>query len=129
MKLKTNWDGLGIITSIACAIHCALLPVFLTTLPVFGINIIHDPVFEWFMIILAIGIGIYALKHGYIKHHRNPIPAIIFTAGAIFLIAKQFYREYETLLLLMAVVAIIYAHFQNYRFCHRSRCSSAHHSH
>ena len=28
MKLKINWDVLGIGASLACAIHCALLPFF-----------------------------------------------------------------------------------------------------
>ena len=28
MKLKINWDALGITTSVACAIHCAILPLF-----------------------------------------------------------------------------------------------------
>jgi hypothetical protein len=28
MKGKINWDALGIGASLACAIHCALLPLF-----------------------------------------------------------------------------------------------------
>ena len=47
MNIKLNWDALGIVTSIACAIHCALLPVLMSTLPVFGINIIDNVFFEW----------------------------------------------------------------------------------
>jgi hypothetical protein len=39
MKIKVNWDGLGIFTSIACAIHCGVLPFVLPALPLFGINI------------------------------------------------------------------------------------------
>jgi len=46
MNFKTNWDGLGIITSLACAIHCVILPMIATSLPLFGINIIHNNVFE-----------------------------------------------------------------------------------
>ena len=33
MRLKINWDALGIATSLACAIHCAVLPLLLTSLP------------------------------------------------------------------------------------------------
>jgi hypothetical protein len=29
MKFNVNWDAVGIGTSIACAIHCALLPLIL----------------------------------------------------------------------------------------------------
>ena len=57
MKLKINWDALGISASLACAIHCALLPLFMTSLPLFGVNIIHNPLFEALMILLALAIG------------------------------------------------------------------------
>ena len=129
MKIKLNWDALGIATSIACAIHCALLPVLVTTLPVFGINIIHNGVFEWSMIALAFVVGSYSLFHGYVKHHRSFIPIIIFSTGFIFLVLKQFVPAFEYSFLAVAVVFIISAHFYNYRLCHKSKCVSAHHTH
>jgi hypothetical protein len=65
--MKINWDALGITASLACAIHCALLPLFLSTLPLFGINIINNVPFEIFMILLALAIGSYSLYHGWKK--------------------------------------------------------------
>jgi MerC mercury resistance protein len=129
MKVKLNWDALGIGTSIACAIHCALLPVLVTSLPVFGINIIHNGFFEWGMIALAFVVGSYSLFHGYVKHHRSFTPVGIFSAGFIFLVLKQFFSQYEYLFLTVAVVLIISAHYYNYRLCHRSKCASPHHTH
>ena len=120
---------MGIGTSILCAIHCALLPVLMSTLPVFGINIIHNLVFEWGMIALAFVVGSYSLFHGYIKHHRSPVPVLIFSSGFIFLVLKQFFIPYEIPFLIIAVVLIISAHFYNYRLCHKSKCSSPHHKH
>lgn len=129
MNIKLNWDALGIGTSIACAIHCALLPVLMSTLPVFGINIIHNVFFEWGMIILAFVVGSYSLFHGYVKHHRSGLPVFVFSLGFVFLVLKQFLVQYEIPFLLVAVALIISAHFYNYRLCHRSKCSSPHHSH
>ncbi|HQW84942.1 MAG TPA: MerC domain-containing protein [Ferruginibacter sp.] len=129
MNIKINWDAMGIATSIACAIHCALLPVLLTSLPVFGTNIIHNPFFEWSMIALAFLVGAYSLFHGYIKHHRSFTPVLIFSLGFIFLILKQFLTEYEILFLVIAVTFIISAHLYNYRLCLKSKCSSPHHAH
>ena len=77
MKFKINWDGLGIATSLACAIHCIVLPLVLTSLPLFGINIIHNVYFEWAMIIIAFAVGVYALVHGYHTHHKKPLPVIL----------------------------------------------------
>lgn len=129
MNIKLNWDALGIITSVVCAIHCALLPVLVTSLPVFGINIIHNSFFEWGMIALAFVVGSYSLFHGYIKHHRSLYPVLVFSMGFIFLLLKQFFTQYETALLIVAVVLIISAHYYNYRLCHRSKCASPHHKH
>ena len=129
MNTKINWDVLGIAASIGCAIHCALLPVVVTSLPIFGINIIHNSLFEWGMIALAFSIGIYSLLHGYVKHHQNYKPIIIFTGGCLFLLLKQFFHPIEIWFLIFAVPLITYAHFYNYRLSQRSKCSSSHHKH
>ena len=129
MNIKMNWDGFGIATSLACAIHCAVLPLLATSLPLFGINIIHNLFFEWGMIALAFVVGVYSLMHGYIKHHHSFIPVLIFMIGFLLLVTKQFFHEYESFLLIPAVILIIGAHYQNYRLCHRSKCSSPHHQH
>lgn len=129
MKLKVNWDGLGIATSLACAIHCALLPLILTSLPLFGINIIHNLYFEWGMIIFAIGVGTYALYHGYLKHHRSYVPVTLFLIGCLFLVTKQLVYDYDKLFLFLAVILIVTAHYYNYRLCNRSKCASPHHKH
>ena len=117
MKFNINWDALGVGASLACAIHCALLPLFLSSLPLFGINIIHNTGFEVGMIVLAFGIGSYSLYHGYKKHHHSLLPLSLFFAGFIFLVLKQFFVQYETWLLVPAVCLIITAHILNFRFC------------
>ena len=117
MRFKINWDALGIGASLACAIHCALLPLFLSSLPLFGINIINNESFEAGMIMFAFGIGSYSLYHGYRKHHHSLLPFLFLVAGFVFLVIKEFYIHYETWLLIPAVVFIITAHLLNYRYC------------
>ena len=129
MNIKLNWDALGIGTSVACAIHCALLPVIVTSLPVFGINIVHNSFFEWGMIALAFAVGVYSLYHGYITHHRSAVPVLIFAVGFIFLVLKQFFIQFEYLFLAIAVLLIVTAHYTNYRLCKKNKCASPHHKH
>jgi hypothetical protein len=129
MEIKFNWDAFGIATSLACAIHCAILPLTLGSLPLFGVNIIHNLAFEWFMIALAFAIGSYALIHGFFKHHRNLAPVLCFVFGFLLLVLKQFFVEAEYWLLVPAVILIICAHYYNYRLCHKTGCSSPHHKH
>jgi hypothetical protein len=117
MKFRINWDALGIATSVACAVHCAILPLILSSLPVLGMNVIDNEGFEYFMIALAFVIGFYSLWHGYRRHHHSYTPLIIFGIGIAFLIAKQIWHEQQYWLLTLAIVAIIWAHLRNYRGC------------
>ena len=129
MLSKINWDALGITASIACAIHCAVLPLLLTSLPVFGINIIDNLVFEYGMILLALGVGGWSLYHGYRRHHHQRLPLIIFGLGMALLFAKELFHDWKLWFLIPAVVAITIAHFINFRYCraanhcHASDCN------
>jgi len=92
MTGKINWDAIGITASLACAIHCALLPLFLTSLPLFGVNIIENLSFEYLMIGVAFGVGSHSLYHGRKKHHHNRLPFYFFTAGIFLFPAKVSWR-------------------------------------
>ncbi|MFT4023118.1 MAG: MerC domain-containing protein [Flavihumibacter sp.] len=121
MPFKVNWDALGIATSVACAIHCAVLPLLLSSLPIFGINIIDNAAFECFMIFLAAAIGAHALYHGYKKHHHNPGPLLLFSAGIVLLLLKQALHHLQLWFLVPAVFAIVWAHFRNFQLYRQGR--------
>ena len=114
---KINYDALGIAASIACAIHCAVLPLLISSLPILGINIINNFWFEIFMIVLAMGIGLHSLTHGFKKHHHRILPIIVFVIGISLLLVKQVLHQYQIWFLVPAVVLIVSAHFINYRQC------------
>ena len=115
--MKISWDTLGISASLACAIHCALLPLFLTSLPLLGINIIDNQAFEYGMILLSFLIGIVALYHGWKWHHHSLKPVLIFSTGMIFLLAKQYWHQWAIALLIPAVILIVSGHVLNFRAC------------
>ena len=117
MRAKINWDALGITASLACAIHCALLPLFLTSLPLCGVNIIHNLFFEAGMVALAFFIGSYSFYHGYRRHHHSFTPFILFSLGLLLLVLKLLFIHYETWLLIPAVTLIVTAHILNFRYC------------
>src|SRR5687768_18009218 len=99
-----NWDLLGITASLACAIHCAILPLLLSSLPLFGMELIDNTGFEYLMILLTLIIGIVSLWHGYRRHHHSVIPILLFSAGIMLLFAKQVWHEYQFMLLPFAVI-------------------------
>jgi hypothetical protein len=117
---RINYDVLGIAASMACAIHCAVLPLVITSLPVFGINIIDNMGFELMMIVLALLIGYVSLAHGYHKHHHHLLPTLLFSGGAVMLFLKQAFHEQQLVFLIPAVSLIVGAHLMNYRYCRKA---------
>ena len=116
---KISPDKLGISASIACAVHCAVLPLFLSSLSLFGFDILHNKIFEYSMIGLAGLIGCSALYHGYKKHHHKKLPLIIFISGFLLLAFKEVFLSLEIILLVPAAILIITAHVLNLRLCSR----------
>ena len=129
MRLHINWNALGISAALACAIHCALLPLFLSTLPLFGINILDNIYFESGMIIIALAIAGTTLWHGYKRHHHSLLPLFSFLVGMVLLILKHFYISYILWLVIPSSVLIILAYYLNWRLCriakhcHASDCN------
>jgi hypothetical protein len=117
MFKKWNWDAIGIGASLACAIHCALLPLIFSSLPLLGINILHNFQFEFGMIVLSFGIGAYSLYHGYKKHHHSYKPIILFSIGIAIMFSRMVFRPIELYLLFPAAILIVYAHINNHMRC------------
>ncbi len=117
---KIDADTLGISASLACAIHCAVLPLFFSSLSVLGLEILHTKLFEYSMIGLAAAIGCYSLYHGLKKHHHKKMPLFVFITGLIFLILKEVFISVELWLLLPAATLIISAHILNFRYCRQA---------
>lgn len=126
MKLQINWSALGVSAAMACAIHCALLPLFITTLPLFGINILDNIYFEAGMMLVAFAIGSLTLLHGYRKHHHKLYPLLLFVSGIALLVIKHFFVEYILWLVIPSSILIISAYYLNWRFCRQAKhCHSS----
>jgi hypothetical protein len=117
---KIDADTLGIITSLACAVHCAILPLFFSSLPLFGLEILHSKLFEYSMISLAAIIGCFSLYHGFKKHHHKKLPLLVFITGLLFLVLKEVFISVELFLLIPAAILIIGAHILNFRYCRQA---------
>ena len=121
MKIQINWNALGISAGLACAIHCALLPLFISTLPLFGINILDNIYFEVGMILVAFLIGGFTLWHGYKKHHHKLFPLFLFVAGMFLLTIKHFFSANVIWLIIPSSILIIFAYYLNWRFCRQAK--------
>ncbi len=128
MKLQINWNALGVSAAVACAIHCALLPLFISTLPLFGVNLLDNIYFEVGMISIAFIIGGLTLFHGYRKHHHKLLPLYLFIAGMALLIFKHFFAN-NIWFIIPSSLFILTAYYLNWRYCriakhcHATDCS------
>ena len=67
-KTTLKLDNAGMIASTLCAIHCALVPFAVTTLPLWGLEFLSDPLTEIIMLGIALILGFSSLSVSYFKN-------------------------------------------------------------
>ena len=109
-------DQLGMTASIACAVHCAALPFFISTLPLWGLGFLAHSWVEAGMICLSLFIGIWSLSAAYPKH-RKAAPLLVLVAGFGCIAAGHYFIEsLESLLIPLGGFTIAGAHFINWKY-------------
>ncbi len=110
-------DNIGMTASTLCAIHCAAVPVFFTSLPVFGLEFLANPWVEWGMILFALLIGVSAIGGSYLRMHRRPLPVLLLALGfAVIILGHLFTNGWvEAVIVPAGGIIIAIAHFVNYK--------------
>lgn len=127
IKYQIKWDAIGIGASLACAVHCVLLPVIFTTVNLFGIEILENPFLEVLTLLVSMSVGGWAIWRGYRKLHHQKNLVICFAAGLILMTAGNFVSNIpaEMILKITGAILIITAHVKNWRAC--EQCEVHHH--
>lgn len=120
---KWNLDAVGIGASLACAVHCALLPLLITALPLLGLEVLENDRLEYALLALSFVVGYAALFRGYRRFHRHRWPLLWFTLGFAGLLAGHFAAPegLEAAIITTGALLIIIAHMLNLRGCKRCR--------
>ena len=61
-------DKAGMIASITCAVHCMIMPLIITLLPIFGLSLFATEEFEWILLMISAMLGVTSLCFGFRKH-------------------------------------------------------------
>jgi hypothetical protein len=111
-------DNLGMTASTLCAIHCAAVPVFFTSLPLIGLGFLANPWVEWIMIIIALVVGISSIGTSYFKEHHHVLPLALMLAGFVTIIIGHLFITgwVEAVVVPAGGFMIATAHFINYKF-------------
>jgi len=108
-------DQLGMTASIICAVHCAALPLAVTSLPLIGLEFLANIWVEICMLLLSAVIGTWSLAATY-KIHRNLMPLMILLAGFALIAAGHFlWHHLEAVLIPAGGITIAAAHFTNWK--------------
>lgn len=82
-------DSAGMIASIACAVHCAAMPMIIAYLPVLGLDWLAGDFFHQAMAIFCSALAVSAFIPGWRKH-GSLVPAAAGLAGLALLTAAAF---------------------------------------
>lgn len=123
------WDRFGIGVSGICAIHCLIIPVLISILPVWSVlPVLHDWAHPVFILLIA-PIVYFAARR---SHFDFTITALLI-AGFVFILAGWLLGHYwlgflfETISTLLGSAVLIIGHWLNYR--HHRTCKNHSHKH
>ncbi|UHQ24456.1 MerC domain-containing protein [Lysobacter sp. 5GHs7-4] len=69
LQKRSLLDRIGATGSLLCAVHCALLPLLIATLPALGVTVWFDDSFELIFVAFATLLGLFSVIWGYRRHH------------------------------------------------------------
>jgi hypothetical protein len=127
---KPRWDldAAGMTASLACAVHCAAMPLVITLLPLVGLGFLANEWVEWLLVGLSALLGVASLCLGY-RHHRSRRAFAILSVGLAFIVIGRIAEErdlpmYGVPFLVFGGCVMAAAHWVNRRLCHSChRCN------
>jgi MerC mercury resistance protein len=114
-------DRAGMSASLACAVHCAVLPLLLAALPAIGLARLDSAWVDWTMVVFAAVIALRAHRGGFTVH-RHCLPVAVAVAGLLIIVtticllkgsASHHYIQAS------GAVVVASSHFLNRHLCRR----------
>jgi hypothetical protein len=129
ININSIIDTLGFSASTLCAIHCAILPFLISTLPLLGLEFLNDPYIELTILASSIALALMSFIVGYYKHHHNDEPLSIMLVAFIFFLTghtNNMQGNPSTMLEEICVpiggLIMAYAHYRNWKLCKENNC-------
>jgi hypothetical protein len=115
-------DKTGMLASGLCAVHCLVLPVFLSFSAFSGISFLNDPLLENSVLVISFVLGAVSFLPSYFKHHRKMTAIIFFLLGFLLIAFSRVVisNVNEAMLTGTGALVITFAHYGNYKLCKRA---------
>ena len=122
MNTQLKADKLSITLSMACMIHCLLMPSFLILTSGFLALTIDNEFIHKVFLILVIPISLYALISGF-QNHKITSYLYLGISGLWLLIFAVFFGELaEQVLTFLGSLIVAFSHYQNFQTCRKLDC-------
>jgi hypothetical protein len=123
-------DKTGAVVSLACAIHCAVLPICMTLLPLAGLSFLADTKFDIALLLTSGTIATISGCYGYEVHKKVWVPllfwlAIVLLFAGVALHSKDEHTGWSGAAMPLGGIILCTTHIMNVRLC--KSCRSCHH--
>jgi hypothetical protein len=121
-------DGVGIVVSAVCFVHCILTPVVLSLSAVSAHYLPSEERVHRILAVCVAAIGAFAIITGYRKHRRSRV-LLLMSSGLLVIFGGAYWGDRlpshsaEVLVTMMGSCLMIYAHLINHTFCKNCSCS------
>jgi hypothetical protein len=124
---QVKLDLISSLAALVCAVHCVALPLFFSTLPLFGIEIIENKWLELGTILISLLIGGGAIYKGYNYFHKSKWIVALFLLGMVVMIIGNFLHAHATeyFLKISGAVLLVISHIANWKKSHQKNCTSS----
>lgn len=118
---RSHLDSISVTVSLLCVIHCVLLPILLTTLPLWGFEVLENSYIEFGTILISLVAGGWAIWKGYWKYHHHISILLLFVSGIGVMITANFTEKefIEMILKGIGAMLIVTSHIMNWKGCRR----------
>ena len=126
-KKTSNLDGLAVVLSGACMVHCLALPLLVTLFPIVQGSLLEEKYFHLIMLVLILPTSLIALTVG-CRKHKDRTTIILGVVGLSTLtVTALFGHELfgllgERVVTSLGGLTLAIAHIQNFRCCRRDDC-------
>jgi hypothetical protein len=111
-------DRFGVVSSLTCAVHCALLPVVIGLLPLAGQRLLGSEQSENILVLGAATLAMTSLALGY-RTHRCPQPLALLGIALSLLLVGRVVDACELLFMTLGGLGVALSHWLNLFLSHR----------
>ncbi|MGD1841297.1 MAG: MerC domain-containing protein [Thermonemataceae bacterium] len=119
-KNTSTTNKIALSLPLLCAIHCAIMPFFITSLPFLGLEFVAMEVIEWVVLLISLGYALYILIKDR-KRHKQSTALYLLLVGFTFMFVAHSWHHFTVVLSIIGASIILLAYLFNWRALRSSK--------